>query len=262
MTSLKTKKIYRKLRLLVPHREVPVVLYHHIGQAPRDMEPLSLYYVETKVFDRQMHLLKEAGLRAISLDELVTARNEGCQDLSRTFVLTFDDGYLDNFTNAFPILLKYGLKATIFLVSDYVGSRMESSSEPLMTWQQGREMSQHGISFQSHTCTHPDLTILDDRRVLNELIDSKKKIEDALSAPVRHFAYPYGRYDRRIAQLVKQAGYKSAYGGEWDKGRFSWPRLECYSSDTVAGFRLKASAWGVWHSRLQEILERIGVRRT
>ena len=223
-------------------------MYHQIRHASEDMELHSLC-VSPEKFERQVKFFLERGFRTISLDELVGAKQGVGNNLQKTFVITFDDGYLDNYTNAFPILLKHELSATVFLVSDYVGEIKCWGSRKgmrLMTWSQAREMSKHRISFQSHTCTHPDLTKLDSKSALPELKNSKIKIEDALGVPVRHFAYPFARYDERTIELVKEVGYRSACAGNFSRGgRLCIERLEC-SNAVDWKFRMEVSAWYRW----------------
>lgn len=252
MTTVRNASIHmamHKMRLLLPSTEVGVLMYHQITNMSKGEDHLGLS-VSPQLFDSQMKLLLEAGFRSITLDDLVAIEDDTQKSFRKVFILTFDDGYLDSYTNAFPILLKYGLAATVFLITNCVGETIRWGTDkpaPLMTWGQAIEMSKHGISFQSHTCTHPDLTKLDDKRVLRELQNSKKRIEDAFGHPVHHLAYPSGKYDERIIELVKKIGYQSAYSaGLSGRFRFARERLACNASDIGWRFKLKASAWGSW----------------
>lgn len=245
MKDLSTRQLVRRIRRFQSSRYVPILMYHQIKHAPKDKALRSLC-VSPEKFEKQVKFLLQRGFRTISLDQLIGAKDRDSKNPRKTFVITFDDGCLDNYTNAFPILLKYGLAATVFVVSDYMGAMKRwgtCKGTRLMTWGQAREMSKHGISFQSHTCTHPDLTKLDHNSALPELKDSRKKIEDALGVPVWHFAYPFARYDERTIELVKEVGYRSACAGTFSPGgRFCIERFEC-SNAFDRKFRMETCAW-------------------
>lgn len=131
-------------------------------------------------------------------------------------ILTFDDGYRDNYTSAFPLLKKFGMTAVIFLVAD---PQLESNAwdaaagepwAPLMTREQALEMSRAGIEIGSHTLTHPRLSDLSADRLAWELGESKRVLDSWLDAPVVSLAYPYGAVDERVKRAAQQAGYECA----------------------------------------------------
>lgn len=157
-------------------------------------------------FDEQMKYLYEHGYHTITPDELYDSL-EGTGTLPDNPVLiTFDDGYRDNYDNAYPILQKYDFKATVFVVTSFLGKYPN-----YMTWDQAREMDANGISIESHTVDHKSMTDLTDDQLRTELVNSKKKAEQELGHPVDYMAYPTGTYNLHIAQLVKEAGYKAAF---------------------------------------------------
>ena len=125
---------------------------------------------------------------------------------------TFDDGYQDNYDNAYPILRKYGLKGTVFVVTSFLGTR-----KGYLTWDECREMEKNGMTVASHTVDHKSMTDLTNDQLRAELVESKKKAEAELGHEVKYMAYPTGAYNLHIAQLVREAGYKAAftikYGG-------------------------------------------------
>lgn len=128
-------------------------------------------------------------------------------------ILSFDDGWEDQFTYAFPVLRKYGFTATFFIVTNYVGRR------DFLSWNQIRNLASAGMTIGSHSCTHPFLSRIVDHSVLeSEISGCKRTIELHLGKPIEEFAYPYGAFNQSVIQLVEKAGYRSAradYFGMW-----------------------------------------------
>lgn len=159
------------------------------------------------VFQRGMARLHEGGYRALSLLEAADGLRHGEPFPDRAFVLTFDDGYQSVYTEAFPVLQHYGWSATVFLTVGQnrkvgVESRLPAMEDrPMLAWREIQEMHRWGLDFGAHTLTHPDLTRLPLAQVETEVCDSQAIIQDALSAAVASFAYPYGRYDRRLRSI-------------------------------------------------------------
>ena len=180
--------------------KVMVLNYHKI-----DNTFISLA-VRPDDFEAQRKYLSENGYHTISPDELYDSL-AGTGELPENPVLiTFDDGYVDNYTNAYPILKKYGFKATIFVITSFLGK-----DKNYMTWDQARELDANGISIESHTVDHKSMTDLTDEQLRMELVESKKKAEKELGHPVEYMAYPTGTYNLHIAEMVKEAGYKAAF---------------------------------------------------
>ncbi len=242
---------------------VPILMYHQVTVTDPEEDALRLA-VPPDRFEAQMKYLSMHGFATITLDEAIVRANSREKPGGRRIVITFDDGYLDNYTHAFPILEKYGFSATIFLVSDLVGKMRNwglGGSVRLMDWSHVREMSRYGNCFQNHTVTHPDLTTLADERMSEEFLRSRKKIEDALGIPVQHLAYPYGKYNKRVIQMVEKTGHVAAYGigpavDKLDGGRFCKERFPIYPRDRNLRFRLKTCAWStlirrIWNVRPQ-----------
>lgn len=144
----------------------------------------------------------------------------------RPVMLTFDDGYEDFYTQAFPALQALGCKALCFVVVDRIGKTNEWTRMPamgqrrLLSSAQIQEMHRHGFQFGSHTATHPFLSRAPDFELRREVRDSKSRLEDLLGAEVSCFAYPYGEVDMRIRSAVGEAGYKLAVSA--DEGRNLW----------------------------------------
>jgi peptidoglycan/xylan/chitin deacetylase (PgdA/CDA1 family) len=163
-----------------------------------------------KVFRRGMARLHERGYRTLSLVDAVDCLARGLPFPERSFAITFDDGYQTVYEEAFPVLQRYGLSATVFLTVGEKGTVQPAGRLPslngrsMLAWREMREMQRSGIAFGAHTLTHPDLTRLPFDRIEAEVCDSKAIIEDALGAPVTCFAHPYGRYDHRSREIVRQ----------------------------------------------------------
>jgi peptidoglycan/xylan/chitin deacetylase (PgdA/CDA1 family) len=169
--------------------------------------------------------------RPISLSALLGHFERGEMWPSRTVVVTFDDGYRDNYEHAAPILTEFGVPATFFVTTDAIGSeRVMPWDEhvrgrvPWMNWNQVRELYSRGFEIGSHTLTHPDLGQLRGPRAWEEISDSKARLEGHLGAGIPFFAYPFGgeeNFCEENRELVRRAGYRcccSAYGGFFTLG--------------------------------------------
>jgi len=188
-----------------PSAKLPILTFHALDSTPSSVVSLSPAF-----FSRALDKMCAGGYRTISLIDAVRSLRQKKPFLDHTFVITFDDGYQTVYRHAFPLLQKYSLSATVFLT---VGNREPSRSggrlrslggREMLRWEEIREMHRWGISFAAHTVTHPDLTRLTADHVRSEVCDSKAVIEDALGTAVTSFAYPYGRYDRRVREIVAQ----------------------------------------------------------
>lgn len=180
--------------------DVPILNYHKIDTLQHALSILP------QDFEEQMDYLSQNGFTTITPDELMAYLNHGKALPEKPVLITFDDGYLDNYANAYPIMKKYGFTATIFLVTNLVGH-----DERYMTWDQVREMQRDGFVFGSHTVSHTALTKLSREQILEELLNSRKEIEQQLGSKARYFAYPTGAYNSQVEEMVKQAGYKAAF---------------------------------------------------
>jgi peptidoglycan/xylan/chitin deacetylase (PgdA/CDA1 family) len=224
-----------------------ILLYHQINVISEDRDPLRLA-VSPDLFAREMQYLKTSGYQCVSLEALAKMMLNGERIPDNYFAITFDDGYQDNYDNAYPVLREYGFTATIFLVPDRVGStpKWEGVSArqdfPLMAWDAARELSAKGIDFGSHTQTHAMLTKQSEKEVFLELESSKHSIEKELGKTVRLFAFPYEKAEPALQPLVEKAGYLAACGSLlYPQNRFNLWRTECVGSDTLSDFRYKIS---------------------
>jgi len=127
-------------------------------------------------------------------------------------LITFDDGYLDFFTAAWPLLKKYGFSATVFLVTGGVGrtndwDRAYDEILPLMGWPEIRRLSKEGVEFGSHSVGHQSLTALTASEIVHQAARSRALLQQKIGSPIRSFAYPYGSEDAVIQHLIGACGY-------------------------------------------------------
>jgi peptidoglycan/xylan/chitin deacetylase (PgdA/CDA1 family) len=205
--------------LFLEHRKdrVPILLYHRLVSRERaargeirDDEMIWVCY-DTE-FAGQMQYLRENGFQTLDLDDYAAIRRGEKAMPEKPVIVTFDDGYLSNFTMALPALKANGQKAVIFVAvepDDYTCRKVEGM-DGFMTAAQIREMAGQGISIQSHTMTHCILTEQNDAQLRYELGESKRRLEQVTGRPVRHIAIPRAGYSRRVRRFVKQAGYQTA----------------------------------------------------
>jgi peptidoglycan/xylan/chitin deacetylase (PgdA/CDA1 family) len=192
---------------------LPILCYHNIGHAP----PASRYkllYVSPDRFERQLWTLQRLGLRGVSMTEGLRRLHRNTRDNS--VALTFDDGYLDTFTQALPILRRFGFTATCYLVSDSVGTynswdaQFLQETKPLMAREHVQQWLAAGMEIGSHSCSHPKLQDLDEASAQREIVASRAALQAAFGREIRHFCYPFGRVTAELAELVRRAGYHSA----------------------------------------------------
>ncbi len=194
-----------------------MLCYHSVNDVRNDeCDPLPVRLFE----EHLLHL--NSNYDVISVDELVLGLFGGGSLPKRPVVITFDDGYVDNYTHAFPLLLKYRLPATVFLATSFISGKVQlisaSGWEP-MTWVQAREMQESGlISFAAHTRTHPILSGIRDEQAMEEIAGSREDIRRHLGIEAKTFAYPNGQgadISQHAVQVVKEAGFGAAFSTLW-----------------------------------------------
>ena len=196
-----TQKIFaQNVTEIAEGSKILVLNCHQIQNSPTSLS------IPPADFDEQMHYLSSHGYVTITPDELYSGLNGEIELPPKPVLITFDDGYADNYTNAFPILKYYGMRATIFVIPAFVGVYSN-----YLTWDEMREMEDNGITIESHTMHHYKLEELPDDEIRSELLNSKLKIEEELGHPVEFLAYPTGTYNLHIAGIAKEVGYKGAF---------------------------------------------------
>lgn len=181
---------------------VPILLYHHIDLSPSN----NIYYVPPLEFERQMYLLHEWGYSTVSVELLFTAIKEGAVLPPKPIILTFDDGTISTFTQAFPIMQKYNFTGISYVSYNYIGSDNNH-----MDVDEIQSLAAAGWEIGSHSISHVDLTQHPDRE-RDEIVESRRKLEKLLGLPISSFAYPYGAADQSTVDYVRFAGYHAAMG--------------------------------------------------
>ena len=183
---------------------LPILTFHDIDDRP------SVISVSPKVFDRSMAKLYANDYQSLSQMEVVDILKRGALFPDRSFGITFDDGYRSVYTKAFSVLQYYGMSATVFLTVEEKNTLSPAARLPslngrsMLNWHEIHEMKRWGIEFGAHTCTHPDLTLIPSHHVKTEVCHSKAIIEDILGTPVYCFAYPFGRYNHQVRNIVQE----------------------------------------------------------
>lgn len=179
---------------------IPVLLYHRLGPTSHPL------YLSAERFENQVKTLKEAGYTTLSLKQYEDFILGLTPDLpEKPILITFDDGDIDNYEIAFPILKRYGFKATFFIPTSFLDQSGRITSSQLL------EMHHAGMSFGSHTATHRRLAYLDAGEVVQELTRSKQTLEHLLQSPVESIAYPAGSYDELVTVIAENSRYKIGF---------------------------------------------------
>lgn len=188
-----------------PCKNVPVLLYHHVQPnediAEKKQQNIS---VDAEVFVKQMEYLVSRGYHALTLQEFFSGLSETLPE--KPVVLTFDDGYEDFYTWAYPVLKKNGIRATVFLPTGLVGN------QGYLNWGQIEELKGSGlVTFANHTWSHKSLVGIPEEEVRNEIATAKTQLEEHGMGPVEFFAYPYGSENQTVEKVLKELGTKGAF---------------------------------------------------
>jgi peptidoglycan/xylan/chitin deacetylase (PgdA/CDA1 family) len=217
-----------------PSVAVPILMYHYIRINPNPRDTLGFNLsVTPDDFAHQLDWLAQNGYHPVDLADL-RAYLAGYHALpDRPIILTFDDGYRDMYTSAFPLLRAHHFKAVSYIVSGFLGA------PPSVTADMVREMDANGIEIGAHTVSHADLTALSPSDLHHEVFDSKASLEALLGHPVLDFCYPYGKVNAGVAATVQAAGFESATTTQPGVGhmvgdRFYWPRVRVNGGESLA----------------------------
>ena len=225
------------------------ILMYHIIDAPQTQAEAK-YACPPELFEQHLQYLKNSIHTPVSLTEIEEHILTGKMLPNNPVAITIDDGFEDNYTQAFPLLQKHCIPATIFLASGVIGGTNDwmkergFSDRKMLNWEQIREMSDHQISFGAHTVTHPKLAELNNPSAEQEILQSKIAIEENLGQPCKHFAYPYGLFNDNTPEIVKQCGFtlacstRSGFNNS-ERAPYILHRIEVYGTDPVWKLRQK-----------------------
>lgn len=223
---------------------VPIIMYHYFQPKASADDKLC---VSPETFDKQMRFLKEHQYNVITLEEVGKLVAQKKKIPPKTIAITMDDGYKSNYIYAFPVLKKYNLPATIFLIYDEI----DRPQNDRLNWDEINEMKASGlITFGSHTLgPEPLINIKSDEELKRQIFDSKKFLESKLGYTVNTFSYPEGFFTDKIKKIVMDAGYSLAVttlpsGRSPSDDIFALKRLRISSnSDNLFVFRVEISGY-------------------
>ncbi|MGD1119746.1 MAG: polysaccharide deacetylase family protein [Dehalococcoidales bacterium] len=246
---------------------------------------MDLLNVSPALFDRQMSFLSRHGYNVITLEKLIEYKESNVKPPLKTVVITFDDGYRDNYVNAFPILEKYNFKGTFLVVTDYIDSDriftwLKLGKKSFSHYQENKEvwlplqskdiqeMSARGACFGSHTTTHRSLTKISKAEAMEELAISQQRLQEILRKPVYCFSYPYGEAGTTVKNWVKAAGYRAAVLTEGSNNTmrsdfFGLKRITIPGTDSLSAFIRRVEGaydWVWWFRPLTGFAQRFRTR--
>lgn len=197
--------ILKLISCFLPKNRGVILLYHSV-----DCNDVYLT-VKPEVFEKQMGYLKKNNFNVIGLGELVEILKNKKEILPKTVVLTFDDGFLSHYKNVYPVLAKYNFSATFFISTGKIGGEINNSEnkpQPTAGWEEIKEMNKSALTdIEPHAVTHRELTELNEEDAKNEIINSKKEVEEKLNKKCHFFAPPRGAYNDKTLNLIKENGF-------------------------------------------------------
>jgi peptidoglycan/xylan/chitin deacetylase (PgdA/CDA1 family) len=190
--------------------KVPIIIYHSVRPyIPGESVMQDRFDITPELFEQQLIYIRDHGYTTISPDALVLDIKAGTTTPTiKPVMLTFDDGWENQYKYAFPLLEKYHMTATFYVYTKPIDNNKLS----YLSWDQLREVDAAGMTIGSHTLTHPLLKRLATADIQNEIVMSKKIIEGELKKPVFHFAQPFGYSSSEIEKIIMNAGYRTARG--------------------------------------------------
>lgn len=226
---------------------IPILLYHSI--AADASAQFRKWVVAPHDFSTQMSYLHENGFTPVTVTRLARAMSNHRVPLpDRPVVISFDDGFDDFYSQAFPILDHYGFTATLYVITGYVGGSSQwlqslgEAGRGMLTWEQIAALDAAGVEIGAHSQTHPQLDTLEPGVARDQILGSKLVLEQQLGKRVASFAYPNGYYSPTVRNIVHQAGFLSACGvkhamSSMQDDRFALARIIIASGTSLSGFR-------------------------
>jgi len=233
------------------------LMYHGIRSCVGTNHPYFETNTSPETFTNHIRFLHQAGYVTVSLGDAVQGIRTG-RNLQHSVVITFDDGYRDFYTHAFPVLVEYGFKATMFVVSTLIQEhRCSRDDREFLNWGEVREIHAAGMGIGSHTLTHPELHSIRPTQIEHEIRQSKQVIEDKLGAAVQSFAYPFAfpeqdkRFVRALRDLLEKNNYTNGVStiigtAHSSHDVFFLPRLPINSHDDLRFLKAKLNGGYDW----------------
>jgi peptidoglycan/xylan/chitin deacetylase (PgdA/CDA1 family) len=215
--------------------QVPILMYHYISDPPQNADKYRLdLSTSPALFREQLTFLVENGYETVDLYDLTLAIVDKSILPDKPVIITLDDGYRDNYVNAFPILQELGMTATFFVTTEFI----DQNNPAYMDWAMVEEMAAAGMRIEPHSKTHPDLTIHDRDFIVWEVLGSQETIASHIGYRPRYFAYPGGRYNDEVMQIVSELDFWGAVttgNGNWHgfNDRFEWGRVRMRNVTSV-----------------------------
>lgn len=244
-SKAKKEREFKEAPLKQNDKSVPVLMYHSI-----DYEKGNELRVPKEKFREQMQYLKDNGYTTLTFDELYDFLVNNKPVPEKSVVITFDDGYEDNYQNAYPILKQFGFNATIFMITNTV-----DNEKPFLTSQQLKEMEQSGIDIESHTLAHDQLDKLPYDKQVATLKGAKQFIEKTLNKQTKYIAYPFGKWNSDTIKALKATGYTMAFTtiGGWadkDQGMYTLHRVYISANYGINEFKRRLTNPGYEESNI------------
>lgn len=183
---------------------VPILMYHYLSVPPEGADRYRIdLSVAPDLFAAHLDRIQAEGYTTISFYELVAHLTQGAPLPDKPIILTFDDGYRDNYENAFPLLVEHQMRATFFVVTDFI----DEARPEYISWDMAREMLAAGMSIESHSRNHATLRKRDNDYLVWQILGSRETLEYELGVRPRFISYPAGEYDQATIDIAHSANY-------------------------------------------------------
>lgn len=248
------EKVYSKQYVLKKKYEMPVIMYHRVIEGREEEKGVHGTYITIDKFEQHMKYLKDKGYKTVTFEDLKNGNYRHRFDKgNKWIVLTFDDGYKDNYTNAFPILKKYGFKSVIYLLGTLKYNKWDVDNPnnpekefPLMDDNEILEMQEYGIEFGGHSMTHSKMSQIEKEIAHQEIIESRDILEKKLGKKMECFAYPYGDRDEGVRKFVREEGYEFAVATDsgdisFQEDLYNIRRIGIFPTNGLRSFKRKVS---------------------
>ena len=213
-------------------------MYHYLSDPPADADNYRINLsVTPDNFRAQLTYLRDNGFNVIDLYDVIEAVVNDTPLPEKPVVLTFDDGYVDNYEFAFPILEEFGFEATFFVVTEFI----DIGYDAYMSWEMVEEMAAAGHRFENHSRNHPDLAIYGRDDLIWQILGPQETLAAHIGYKPQFIAYPGGSYSERTLEMVEELnlwGALTTKGGMWRgfHDRYEWPRTRISFGTTIADF--------------------------